>query len=208
MRKLGEILKEARLAQKISTQTAAKKLLLKEEVLTALEEDNWESLPEKAYIAGFIKNYADFLSLDSARLLALFRGQYDERKFPQKAGPIFPKRRLMFTPNLIIPTTLTLAILIFGIYLLAQYTSVLSAPKLEIITPPDDQTTTAAVVEIAGVTEKDTTVSIDGQLIPVNEEGKFSYQVKLQDGRNMIEVIASKKLSPKTKKALTIRLSR
>lgn len=208
MRKLGEILKEERLAQNLSTQTAAKKLLLKEEALIALEEGNWADLPEKAYIAGFIKNYADFLGLDSARLLALFRGQYDERKFPQKAGPIFPKRRLMFTPNLIAPITLSVAIIIFVGYLLFQYTSILAAPKLEIFTPPDDITTTAAIIEISGQTEKDATIAIVGSLIPVDESGNFSYQIALVDGQNIIEIIASKRLSPKTRVTRTIRLSR
>lgn len=206
LQKLGEILKEERLAQNIPIKVAAQKLLLKEEVLEALEEDSWANLPEKAYIQGFIKNYADFLGLDSTRLLALFRGQYDERKFPQKTKPP-AKKRLMFTPNLIAPITLTIAILIFVGYLIVQYTSVLSAPKLEITTPPDDTTTTASVVEIAGITDPDATVSIEGQLIPINESGKFAYQVELEEGRNIIEVIASKKLSPKTRATRTVRLS-
>lgn len=207
MKKMGEILKEERLAQNIPVKVVAKKLLLKEETLLALEEDNWAQLPEKAYIQGFIKNYADFLGLDSARVLALFRGQYDERKLKKKNNPP-AKRRLMFTPNLIVPATLAVGILIFALYLAVQYTSVLSAPKLEITTPQDDLTTTASVVEIAGFTDKDATVSIDGQLIPLDESGKFAYQYKLEEGRNVIEIIVSKHLSPKTKKALTIRLSR
>ena len=45
-------------------------------------------------------------------------------------------------------------------------------------------------------------------LDPVDAEGNFSYQLKLSDGQNIIEVIASKKLSPKSKVTKIVRLSR
>lgn len=206
MKRVGEILKEQRQAQNLSIKKVARQLLLKEEVITALEEENWANLPEPAYIQGYIKNYAKLLDLDSTRLLALFRGEYDARKFtkPQKRQP----KRLMFTPNLIAPITLSVAIIIFVGYLLFQYTSILASPKLEIFTPSDDITTTAAIIEISGQTEKDATISIEGSLIPTDESGNFSYQIALVDGQNIIEIIASKRLSPKTRVTRTIRLSR
>ena len=197
MKKLGELLKEARLKKRISQQEAAKNLLLKKEVIDALEA---------AYVKGFIKSYADFLGVDSTRLLALHRAEYDERKY-EKAPPK-AKRRLMFTPNLLAPITFVLAVLIFSAYLFAQYTQVLSAPKVEIYTPQNDITTTASVIEISGKTELETTVSIDGQLVPLDESGNFNYQIKLENGRNVIEIIGSKRLSPKTKIQRVIRLSR
>lgn len=206
MQKVGEILKEQRQTQNLSIKKVARELLLKEEIITALEEENWASLPESAYIQGYIKNYAKLLDLDSTRLLALFRGEYDARKFAksQKRQP----KRLMFTPNLLAPITISVAIIIFVGYLLFQYTSILASPKLEIFTPPDDITTTAAIIEISGQTEKDATISIAGNLIPTDESGNFSYQIQLDDGQNIIEIIASIRLSPKTRVTRTIRLSR
>lgn len=206
MIKLGEILKETRIQKHLSQHEVASALLLKEEVIKALEEGDWASLPEAAYVRGFIKNYADFLGLDARRLLALHRAEYDERKYLKR--PAKTRRRLMFTPNLIVPTTVALAIIVFLAYLILQYTSILSAPRLEIYSPRDDITTTATVIEISGETEKDTTVSIDGQLVKVDESGNFNYQMKLKDGKNVIEIIASKRLSPKTKTTLVVRLSR
>lgn len=206
MRQVGEILREARETQHLSTRTVAKNLLLKEEVIFAIEEEDWAKLPEPAYIQGYIKNYAKLLGLDSTRLLALFRGQYDARKFAKTIAP--RKRRLMFTPNLIVPATLALAVAIFTLYLLFQSTAIAQAPKLEVATPQDDITTTATIIEIAGQTEKDATVSVDGQLISVDEFGNFSHQIALVEGQNIIEVIASKPLSPKTKVTRIIRLSR
>lgn len=207
MKKLGEIFKEARQAQTLSIKKVARQLLLKEEIITALEREDWASLPEPVYIQGYIKNYAKLLDLDSTRLLALFRGEYDARKFAKTSQKRQPKR-LMFTPNLLTPITLSGAIIIFIGYLLFQYTSILAAPKLEIFTPPDDITTTAAIIEISGQAEKDATIAIEGSLIPTDESGNFSYQIALDDGQNIIEIIASKRLSPKTRITRTIRLSR
>lgn len=206
MKQVGEILKETRLAQNLSTRRVAKNLLLKVDVITAIEEEDWAKLPEPAYIQGYIKNYAKLLGLDPTRLLALFRGQYDAKKFAKTIAP--RRRRLMFTPNLIVPLTLAFVVAIFTLYLLFQSTAIARAPKLEVATPQDDITTTAAIIEISGQTEKDATVSVDGQLISVDESGNFSYQIALVDGQNIVEIIASKPLSPKTRVTRTIRLSR
>lgn len=206
MRKLGEILKETREQKHISQEEAASHLLQKKEIIQAIEDGNWKELPEAAYTKGFIKSYANFLGLDPERLLALHRAEYDERKY--KKAKTKGKRRLMFTPNLLAPITFVLAVLIFTLYLFFQYTSVVSAPNLEIYTPQDDITTTASVIEISGKTEKETTVSVDGQLVPIDEVGNFNYQIKLQDGQNFIEIVASKRLSPKTKTTRLVRLAR
>lgn len=206
MKKLGEILREARIQKRLSPEEVARSLLLKKEVIKALEEGDWANLPEAAYVRGFIKNYADLLGLDARRLLALHRAEYDERKYLKR--PREHKRRLMFTPNLIAPLTAAFAVIIFLAYLTVQYTSILSAPKLEIYTPADDITTTATVVEVSGETEEGTTVSIDGQLVRIDQSGNFNYQIKLKDGKNVIDVIASKRLSPKTKKTIVVRLAR
>lgn len=206
MKKLGEILKDTRISKKITQEDVAKELRIKADVIQALEEGDWGSLPEAAYVKGFIKNYSDFLGLDSNRLLALHRAEYDERKYIQPRSK--QKKRLMFTPNLIAPLTFSLAILLFVGYLAIQYTSVLSAPKLEVYSPQDDITTTAAVIEVSGKSEKETTISIDGELVPLDESGDFNYQLKLADGQNIIEIVASKRLSPKTKIKRLVRLTR
>lgn len=206
MKQVGEILREEREAQHISVRRVAKSLLLKVDVVTALEEEDWSRLPESAYIQGYIKNYAKLLRLDPTRLLALFRGQYDAKQFAKTITP--RRRRLMFTPNLIVPLTLVAAVAIFILYFLFQSTAIARSPKLEVTMPQDDITTTAAIIEISGTTEKDATVSIDGRLISVDESGNFSHQVTLVDGKNIIEIIATKPLSPKTKVTRTIRLSR
>jgi|SRR5579872_6163682 len=206
MRKVGEILKTSRESKHINQEEIAKHLFIKKEQVEAIESGNWAKLPESAYVKGFIKNYAHLLHLDAEKLLALYRAEYDERKFVKPK--LKNKRRLMFTPNLIGPFAFVLAVLVFLGYLLIQYTSVASAPKVEIYSPQNDTTTSASVIQISGKTDTQTTVSIDGQLVPIDDLGNFSYQLPLSDGQNTIEIVASKKLSPKTKITRIVRLAR
>lgn len=208
MKKLGEILKGSRESQNLTLEKVASELLLKKEYIEALETGDWQALPEPGFVRGFIKSYAQLLGLDSERLQALYRAEFDEKKYPQNPPIENHKKKFFIIPRQLAPATVALAILAFLIYLFIQYTSVLQAPQLEIFTPANDTTTTASVIEISGQSEKDATVSIDGTLVSVDESGKFYHQIELTDGQNFIEIIASKKLSPKTKTTRLIRLSR
>ena len=207
MQKLGEILKETREKKHVPISKVAQTLHLKPDVIEAIEAGNWGYLPHHSYVKGFIKNYADFLGLDSNRLLALHRAEYDERQY-NKDIPRKTRRRLMFTPNLLAPITFIIAILIFASYLFIQSTSILKAPTVEVTSPQDDITTTANVIEISGKAEKETALSINGEIVPLDESNNFNYLIKLEDGRNVIEIIGSKELSPKTKIIRVVRLSR
>jgi len=205
---LGELFASQRKAKRISLKRAARDLAIKKEKLEALEQGQWQELPEAAFTRGFIKNYADYLGLDSKHALALFRREYDEAKYPPKSSVPRARRGLMLTPTRIFNLIFILAIFISVAYLLIQYLSILSAPKLKVSTPPDDFTASVPVIVISGQTEKGSQLSIDGQLVSIDPEGNFSYQLELEEGKNVIEIIASKRLSPKTKVVKIVRLTK
>lgn len=207
MRVVGEYLSQTRKSKRISTQKASEVLNIKKEFLEALEKGEYQNLPEAAFVKGYLRSYALYLGLDVDHVLALYRREYDERNYPKKASPIENKKRLMLTPNRVTGLLFVFGIILFVAYLAFQYTKVLSAPRLDVFTPPDDLTTQVSVVQVMGVTEKDAIVSVEGDLVATDEGGNFSYQVNLQEGRNEIEIIASKKLSPKTKITKVVRLA-
>src|SRR3989344_2799187 len=208
MKTLGELLKTQRNSKRISISSASRNLHIKREHLEALESEDWSKLPEPAFIKGFIKNYANYLGLDVDNVLAVYRRGYDEKTYQSKSWGSSKVRRWMISPNKIITLIVILAILIFVGYLTVQYSSILSAPKLEVISPQDDSTTAVSAVQLIGKTEKDVTVSVDGEFVPVDAEGNFSRQIPLSEGANSIVIITSKRLSPKTKITRTIRLSK
>lgn len=208
MTTLGTIFSSARGKKRVSLNKAAADLHLNREVLETIEEGDWASLPEPTFAKGFIKNYAQYLKLDADHMLALYRREYDEKKYPHKDSPIERKRRLMLTPNRLTGMVFGLGTLLFAAYLFVQYLSVLSKPKLELISPKDDITTSVPVIELIGTTEKETTISVDGQFVPVDANGNFAHQIQLVEGQNVIEVVAAKRLSPKAKVTRVVRLSK
>lgn len=207
MESFGQTLKSKRSQQNISLEQASKALLIKKEHLEALENQNWLGLPEKPFVAGFIKNYCEYLGLDTNYLLALYRREFDEAKYPKQKSPLIGKAGLGLTPNKVSAITFTLAIFIFIFYLGNQYLSILSAPSLEITSPQDESTSSTAAIVLTGKTEKDAQVSVNGEFTAVDSEGNFSYQIKLTEGKNIIEVNATKRLSPKAKVTRVVRLT-
>lgn len=206
MKKFGETLESRRKAKRISLQKASRDLHIKQEHLKALEAQDWQNLPESPFVKGFIISYCRYLGLDPDKTLPLYRREYDEKQYPKDISFKDQKKRLYLTPARLINFTFTAAIIAFVAYLIIQYSSILSAPELEIISPVDDITVTVPVIIIQGQTEEGATVSIDGEFIPIDKNGNFSYQYNLTEGKNLIEIIASKRLSPKSKAEKTVRL--
>lgn len=201
------ILSQKRKEQDITLETISRDLHIKIENLKALESADWKSLPDPAFVQGFIKSYSQYLGLDPKYMLALYRREYDPKKHPQSTS-IFKKRQTFFlTPARLAAMIFVIIVMVFLSYLFLQYTSILNSPKLTVNNPQDNQTTTVPVTLISGKTEKDATISIAGEFVPVDQEGKFSKELKLSEGQNVIEIIAAKRLSPKTKVTRIIRLS-
>ncbi len=85
---VGEILKRARVQHGLSTAQVQAALRIKLLYIEALEKSDFERLPGQAYVVGYIKSYAEYLGLDSGKLVQLLRKQSG----PQVTKPahIFP----------------------------------------------------------------------------------------------------------------------
>lgn len=205
---LGRTLMEKRELKGIPISRAARDLLIKKEQLESLEAGDWEDLPEPPFVRGFIKNYGDYLGLDTGRLLALYRREYDASKHPSANLKGRKLKRFVITPTSMVTITSIFVVVLFIIYLIIQYLSIVSSPKLDVFAPPADTTTSAPVIRIDGKTEPGATVAVNGDFAPVDSQGNFQYQYTLKDGQNIIEIIAAKRLSPKSKVTRIVRLSR
>ena len=163
MEKFGEILASQRSSKNISLKKASAKLLIKIEHLEALENEDWQNLPEATFTKGYISSYAKFLDLDPKKVLALYRREYDESKYPKKE-PLQRSntRGSLITPSRVRNSLFLLAVVGFILYIVIQYSSIFSSPKLEIIKPPDDITVSLPIVEFSGKVEEESTVSIEG----------------------------------------------
>ena len=66
---IGQTLKQSRTSQKIEIDQVCNQLNLSKHVIEALESDNYEGLPEIAYVRGYIVSYCRLLGLDSFQVL-------------------------------------------------------------------------------------------------------------------------------------------
>jgi cytoskeleton protein RodZ len=70
----GAILAQAREAAGLSVQDVALQLRLAPRQVTAIERDDFASLPGRTFVRGFVRNYARLLKLDVDAILAALPG--------------------------------------------------------------------------------------------------------------------------------------
>lgn len=132
MKTVGQILKQARIKKNLGINQVAKATKIRPAYLKALEEDNYQKLPSATSARGFIKNYAEFLGLASTEVLAIFRRDFDEKKVG-KIGSLervrlMTKPKFTWTPKLTTMAVVVIFVLLFFLYLVWQYFSLISAP--------------------------------------------------------------------------------
>lgn len=62
---------------------------------------------------------------------------------------------------------------------------------LEVLEPPDETVVDTNPIRVSGSTSPGAEVSINGELIDIDEDGSFAAMVELEAGPNAIEVIAT-----------------
>ncbi len=65
---IGRLLREHRIAQGKTFEEVSHVVFIRPVFLQGLEAGNWEALPERVYVRGFVKAYGNYLGLDGAAL--------------------------------------------------------------------------------------------------------------------------------------------
>ena len=78
MASIGEELRRERQRRGLTLEQVTDVLHIKVAYLHALEHDEFNQIPGTIYTKGFIKNYSDFLGLDSRRLVDTFKNKVGE----------------------------------------------------------------------------------------------------------------------------------
>ncbi|MCL2025894.1 MAG: DUF4115 domain-containing protein [Leptospirales bacterium] len=74
MESIGERLKAAREAKKMSAKEVSQDTNISLIYIEALEKENFEVFPGETYLVGFLRSYSDYLKLDSETILAAYKG--------------------------------------------------------------------------------------------------------------------------------------
>lgn len=192
MFRASTILNNTRLEKDLDLSEISKKLKVPLKYLEALESENISAFPTEPYCSLIVKDYADFLGLNGNEILSVFRRDFDQRrKIKSRSKNIFA-----FTPQSTFVSTIIISLILFSIYLISEYLKFNRPPKLK-ISWPTESISVNNNIEISGVTDPEATVSINGDLIIVNSEGKFQKKLSFATSEAKIR-IESKSPSGKT----------
>lgn len=202
MKTVGSILKEARGAKSITLAQAEEATKIRLKFLQAIESDNYSSLPSLSYAKGFVKNYSEYLGLDSSTVLAFFRRQTAEvtrsSLLPKGVSEPLNKSLFQLTPGKFLAGILIALVLIFLGYLGFQYRKLNQPPGLSVDSPSNQIVVHERRVDVLGKTDADATVTVNGINILVRGDGKFFDQTPLDTGVNKITIIATSRFGKTT----------
>lgn len=90
MPEIGATLREARMRARIDITEVEQATKIRAKYLRALENEEWNLLPGSTFIKSFLREYADYLGLDSRTLVEEYKLRY-ERPSEQELAPISPQ---------------------------------------------------------------------------------------------------------------------
>ncbi|MDO8499138.1 MAG: helix-turn-helix domain-containing protein [bacterium] len=193
--RVGDKLRLAREAAKLSLADFAVKTGVAEKYLMALENGRYDDLPKtSAFRLAYLRSYFTALNLEPRLLLKQFKDEGGLKGTEHKSDITKIKTLSARAPFLHLRNSaLILVILSFLFYLGWQVKGIMQKPELIVYTPVEGMISGQLKVSVQGQSEKEVTLTINGQAIMVDETGHFGSTVDLSNGVNTIIITATKK---------------
>lgn len=175
---LAQIFKKAREKNNLDLEQLSALLKIPVKYLANMEKGNYEKLPGKAYIFGFVNKYVKLLNLNKEEIIEQYKKEFSE---PIKEAPLPLLRysRILITPKLITLIAVIVVIIFSIFYFWKQINLLTSLPNLVIESPLQDNLE-APNVSIQGKTDTQNSLTINNEEVIVNERGEFQKNVILQ----------------------------
>jgi len=196
---VGECLKKKREEMGISIKQISEKLKIRISYIEDLEENNYNKLPPDVYVKGFVKSYSKYIGFDPEKMARLYGteraigNKIENKKNPKKKKKkkdLFISKYVIITPKILTVFFSLFFLLIIGYYLWYQISSFNSVPYLFISSPVEDMISETLEIEVAGQTEKEAVIKINGEEVFVDSEGYFSEIILLKPGNNILNIEA------------------
>mgnify|MGYP001557854556 CR=1 FL=1 len=187
MKTVGQIIRSERQKRNLSIDQLSHLTKIDSKYIIALESDVYTNLPSETFAKGFIRNLSQRLYLDSDELVAIFRRDFRQPE-REKVAKTYRQR---FSSGLSIQLLpFLLGGLVFIIYLVFQFRTILTPPRLE-ISRPTNASVLVSPIEIEGDTAIDASVTIneDTQVRP-DISGHFLARINLPVGETILDIKA------------------
>lgn len=121
---LGSMIREAREHLGLSIMDVSSQIKFAPRQIEALEADDFQHLPETAYLRGFVRSYAKVLHMDAEVLLAALprKEEVESELIPDSVGEPFPSAHSVLRQNLIWLGAALLILIVAG-YSLRHFTA-------------------------------------------------------------------------------------
>ncbi len=195
--KIGERLRQKRTVLNLSLNYTAKKTGIKLEYLIAMENENFDVLPKGLYRKNFLLKYANFLKINPKEFLN--KSPFNKKQIDDGHNPFsrkkLSKNNFLVFPKIIRTIIIISIILAFFSYLFFFLIKAREVPELIIFHPETDILINENNIEVRGKTDPEAQLSINGNLIVLENDGHFSSDITLTKGINKIIIISQKKYS-------------
>ncbi len=205
---LAEVLKEARIKKELSISEAELGSKVRAKFLLALESGNWKELPQDVYVRGFVLAYSKYLGLTGSEVLSLYDKEVRIRRGSLKTKISYnqplKEKKVLVTPKILAYFGLSVFLVLLVSYIILQVLNFAGNPNLQIISPQNNLVTENDSIDLSGITDTDTAISVNNENVPVSDDGKFILKLKLHRGVNVINVRALNKAKKESTQVYTV----
>ena len=191
-----ETLRQVREEQGLDLIVVAEKLNIQLKYLEALEDGAYENLPGKIYARQWLCSYGKLLDLDIRWLIKEYnREKGVQMQFTGFDRPSVEKTNWLswLTPRTIKLAGIAVVTIAFTFYIGLGVHNIIKPPLLIIHEPQNNITTNSRLITISGKTNPEISLTINNELILADVNGRFSRDVNLSLGLNILEITAIKK---------------
>ena len=114
LKKIGNIIKEARLSRDESVEELASILKIGVHQLKAIEDGNKEQLPEEVFVKAMVRRISQKLKLDTELIMEEFKTNREEIKIEENIGEVSEKPQKPRKPKKLNPVAVVISILLSG----------------------------------------------------------------------------------------------
>lgn len=207
MKTAGNLIRETRLKLNLSRNELGEMTHIKTGFIKAIENSDWENLPELAVLIGFVKSIAHFLNIDDNVVVALLRREYK----PLSQKGVKPKtkelgKKIVWGPRLTFLTAIAIITLIIASYLGLQYKKFNSHPILTVNSPQENELVKGLRLDVSGKTDPDATIEVNNQPVIVERSGDFQTELDVTGSTNEIKITAKSRSGKETIISRTIKV--
>lgn len=197
--RLGPDLIELRERVELTLEEAAHKTKLAPSIVKAFEDEDWADLPDPVYAERLLKSYVSYFGANESYYLHKFREGLETREIVRDRSTLLPRAmrvgafELAVTPRILAAVGFFCFTLLLGGYVFSQARAMSTAPPLFIESPADGERVEDPLVTVRGKTLPGATVTINGAVAVVGDDGAFEYALNVPRGATVIRVVSKRR---------------